>query len=159
MPGVVNVKAEAERQKREREETEAKAATVLQKWTRGMFGRKRARRQRANMKQEIDFEFDTFAHNFKMNDKFNLKKFLGIKQKLRAKNMTDSIEEDSITENIPIADSLSGGEIPIESHLLKSGLTRSTVKPPSVTGFQTQHDPLSIINIYLRKNNLIPEEP
>ena len=50
------------------------------------------------MKKEIDYNHATFTNEFKINDQFNLNKFIQQKTKLRQLNGTDGFDEDSISE-------------------------------------------------------------
>jgi hypothetical protein len=79
MPGVVNAKEEAQRQIDETKDRESKAATVMQKWYRGWRARKLVSKKRRLMKDEIDYEHARFTQEFKINEKFNLNKFISQK--------------------------------------------------------------------------------
>jgi|TARA_B110000305_G_C19202040_1_gene521643 hypothetical protein len=63
-----------------------------------MRDRKRARKIRGRMEKELQGNFDDFSAQFKMNDKFNLNKFLNEKQRLRQLNGTDGVDDESISE-------------------------------------------------------------
>lgn len=99
VPGVVNAKEEAQRQLNEIRDRESKAVTVIQKWYRGWKARKLVSKRRRLMKDEIDYEHARFTQEFKVNEKFNLNKFIQQKQKLRELNQTYGLEE-SIAEQI-----------------------------------------------------------
>jgi hypothetical protein len=87
-----------------------------------MMARKKARRVRNGMKKEIEIEYDDFAAEFKMNDRFNLNRFLEIKHKMREKNrlIAESIDEESISEQLINNSDTIATEIPLESGLIKS---------------------------------------
>lgn len=76
VPGIANAKEEAQRQKDEMLKRDTAAATEIQKWTRGWQERKAVSKRRNRMKREVDYEHAEFTNEFKMNDQFNLNKFI-----------------------------------------------------------------------------------
>jgi hypothetical protein len=60
VPGVVSIESEIQRQKKIELEIHTKAAIVVQKWARGFFARKLARRVRDRRAHEIDAEYGYF---------------------------------------------------------------------------------------------------
>jgi hypothetical protein len=71
--------------------------------------------------------------------------------------MTESLDDESISEQIAASGSL-GNDIPMESHLksLPLSQTPEVMKNNAVNGFKQHHDPLSIIDIFIKRNNLLP---
>lgn len=45
------------------------------------------------MKHEIDYEHARFTEEFKINEKFNLNKFIQQKSKLRQQNQTEGLDD------------------------------------------------------------------
>ena len=78
------------------------------------------------MKREIDFEHAQFTNEFKMNEKFNLNKFLGQKAKLRKQTGTEAIEEE-ISEQI--AESMVFTDNKTESYIRSQIITSSLGEP------------------------------
>ena len=99
MPGVINIKDEAARQKEAEQARHTKAALVMQKWARGWKDRKRTSKLRNRMRNEIESDHAHYTAYFKMNDEFNLNKFIEKKKAIRSQIGTDVIEE-SISEKI-----------------------------------------------------------
>ena len=98
-PGVVNIQEEAARQKAEMDKRRNRAATAIQKRVRGWQDRKRTNRLKSRMRKEVEEDRADFIQQFKMNDKYNINKYMKEKERLRKLNKTDKIEE-SISENI-----------------------------------------------------------
>jgi hypothetical protein len=117
------------------------------------------------MKNEIESEHAHFTAYFKMNDQFNLNRFLEKKKALRAKLGTDKIEEESISEKI--GESLdyvaSYGN---QSKVLNSSAApgRGAIMSQNFFGganiSRTDKDPLSLISIFAKRHtvNQTPEQ-
>lgn len=157
LPGMLDTKAEAQRQLNEKKKRETQAATVVQKWYRGWHDRKFVAKRRAGMKHEIDYEHKRFTEEFKINEKFNLNKFISQKTKLRQQNQTEGLD-DSIQELI--YESLAAGtDVKTDSYIQSQiGMSSSVAGPkPAVNNYlkepKTAHyeaDPMSLISIYAR---------
>jgi len=78
-PGMLNLKQEADRQKKELLQAQSKAATVMQKWARGWEARRRANKLRYRTRQDIQNGYTDYTDNFKINDQFNLNRFINEK--------------------------------------------------------------------------------
>ena len=119
------------------------------------------------MKDEIDYEHARFTQEFKVNDKFNLNKFMQQKQKLRELNQTYGLEE-SIAEQIfeSVANTDVKTQSYIESQIGLSQSGKSALKgPPLTQNFMAQqqkqqkhfeNDPLSLINLFVKKTAAPP---
>ena len=101
IPGVLHTQEEIKRQREAEQKRKEMAVRVIQKWGRGMLGRSRASKVRFRMQKEIESDFNEFAYKYKVNDKFNLNRFLKMKRKVRFQNIGgQSMEEESISEQI-----------------------------------------------------------
>jgi hypothetical protein len=162
IPGVVNVKGEANRQMQQIRSQEETAAIVMQKWARGWKARKFVSKKRLRMKAQIDYEHAQFTNEFKINDKFNLNKFLSQKQQLRNLNGTDGMDE-SINEQIIQSMSLDQSESYIKSQIGysqtgQSGMRSQALQQNFMRPKPTDSDPLSIISIFAKRNAPPPPE-
>lgn len=109
------------------------------------------------MKNEIDFEHARFTEEFKINEKFNLNKFIQQKSQLRKQNKTEGLE-DSIQEFI--YESLAGAtDVKTDSYIQSQiGMSSSAIAPgkPAVNNYlkepktHFEADPMSLISIYAR---------
>jgi hypothetical protein len=155
----LNVKEEAARQQAEVRTREAKAATVIQKWARGWKARRLAARKQKNLMRDVDYEHAQFTHEFKMNDQFNLNKFISQKQKLRQLNKTEGLDEESISEQI--VESAVYTDVQTDSYIrTQIGASQSASKGHAMvnnflnkgpTVKHQEHDPLSLIAIFTKK--------
>ena len=130
----------------------------MQKWARGWKARKMVSKKRLRMKAQIDYEHAQFTNEFKINDKFNLNKFLSQKQQLRQLNGTEGWDQ-SINEDIIQSMSFNDQS---ESYI-RSQIGYSQTQSGAMPGRQalqnnfmrpkpTTDDPLSIISIYAKLN-------
>lgn len=98
-PGVINIQEEAARQKSEMDKRRKWAATAIQRRVRGWQDRKKTTKMQLRMRKDIDDDRGDFIQQFKMNDKYNINRYMKEKERLRKLNKTDKMEE-SISENI-----------------------------------------------------------
>lgn len=105
------------------------------------------------MEKELQGNFDDFSAQFKMNDKFNLNKFLNEKQRLRQLNGTDGVDDESISEQI--MESIGQQDI-IESYISSNIIGQSGSRglsqklPPRTNYKHMERDPNSLIAIFAR---------
>jgi len=135
------------------------ATKVIQKWARGMLGRKKMKKLRMRHKDEIEREYDFIESSLKFsgNQNFNLKSFLKDKQQQRKQS------EISISKGA--AESIAFGSAIIEESIAgEKNATFGRAQPriqtmPLQNNFfrePTQRDPLSIIEIFARKQHPAP---
>lgn len=154
-PGVINIQEEAARQKAEMDKRRNTAATAIQRRVRGWQDRKRTNKLKNRMRKDIDDDRADFIQHWKMNDKYNINRYMKEKERLRKLNKTDKMEE-SISENIQSSGQVDG----ITDSFGRSAPAGSYDQSKQMPVLQnllgrpmraTERDPLSLIALLAKK--------